>query len=457
MPYSAQTPYCVITAIAVPVSYVVSPDSSDADLLCLEFTKKELEGMKLVGLPVKIEHTGSVAIGFVVDNSWNDKLGLVVKIEIPMIDSRNTVAGRNLMYAKEIVTKGIEFKRLCDVSICHSMRIVPPNSGGKWGVYKHVLEISLVVEGAKVGSNILGVSWSTIPYSINKQYKSYTGNESDYTTFTYLTLPSKPVTVPEPKAQNIPIIVRSKNMSTTANPPVQGQAATTTAGIVMPTVQLTPAEQLAQMEARMKEMNENFERMRQEQAVTMQKAAEYDKILTNNNKEAVKELETAIKESYALANEHAQYLPTDDTNLATVLKDSSASFNESINRLNESINGRDSFTAADFQQVTQTFMVPMVACSKEMKAMIKKLENNSSAPTTQTTNAPVNAVSVPAQQTSATTAAQQPPMLPSKQTTTALPNALSQTANLLFVPLGVNFNTKWRKVLTDDGSIEKKQ
>ncbi len=476
MPYTKQSPYCVISAIVVPISYVVSPNDKDADRLCEEFTKYELTHVSLIDIPVRIEHTGAVAVGYVVDQSWHDDIGLVVKIEIPMVDSVTMPEGRQLMNTKQLVTTGIELGKMCDVSISHSIILMRSSTDKLWHATKCIREISLVVSGAKDGSNILGVSWSTIPYSINKRYKTYTGNMSDYTAFTSITLPSKPSRIKEPQLKHVPIVVRSKNMSAANNQPAQGQtqqqtqqqqsAPPTTAVATTPgaaAVPMTPAEQYAFMEQRMKEMEANMQLMKQQQQAAEQKAAEFDKLQQKNNQEAVKQIETVGKSAYALADTLVPYLSEEEKGLADELKKSNTSFDDSIKALQESINGRDTFNASDLQNLAQNLVLPVVACSRALKnkdkqvALNKPSDSSSNANNNNNNNNNNASSSATQPQTIVTTTTMtttasglHPPVLPSKPMQGNASSVLTPPTNLLFKPLDLGgMKRTWENMLAD--------
>lgn len=269
MPYTTSKPYCVITAVVVPQSYVVKYEGTDADTLCKEFTEKELRGLDLSEVDVKVEHEGNIVFGNVVKSYYVDGIGLLVMLEIPIVrDDTRPNGDQRIMNKKKLIAMAAEAKVIKDVSLSHHADFYQKD--GSWYATKRILEVSVTMEGAKENSRIYEVKWFAESHLKNKS-----SNSADKTVkvpYTVVRLPARPVTFDE---ENSKYIVKYSKHSHKMTTPSADQAL---------------MEKIIAYEKQLEEKNKKLSELEQ-------KANLYDETIKNYNEEAVSQLNKLSKKN----------------------------------------------------------------------------------------------------------------------------------------------------------------
>lgn len=152
--------------------YADPPDSTSVQNF-MELSKQDLANMRLVGLPLKVEHTGPPR-GEIVDQHTDDQTGYTT-VTFEVFDD----------YAGDALCRMIANGKLPDLSLCHNLYASQDLPFDEWK--KEPVEVSLCLQGARPGTHICSVECSnrndegkpTMLARIIKMSASQIGKEGD--------------------------------------------------------------------------------------------------------------------------------------------------------------------------------------------------------------------------------------------------------------------------------------
>jgi len=179
---AAKGKYLRMLARAVPSGWIVRGNDAIEEDCFTQFSAKELQGLDLLGMGVKLHHKGDAVLGHVVEKMISDEDALLVQVEIPMTDDLSTPTGAALHRVKENVAHMIENGYLKDISLAHYNDYTPhPAEDGSLShilVQKKPVEISVTPDGYREGSSILSYEWHDKPYLLDSQYQQFSPDNS---------------------------------------------------------------------------------------------------------------------------------------------------------------------------------------------------------------------------------------------------------------------------------------
>lgn len=174
--------YFRMLARAVPSGWIVRGNDAMEEDCFTQFSASELKGLNIVGMGVKLHHKGADVLGRVVDKIISEDDGLLVQIEIPMMDDTSTVHGEALSKAKQNIVHMVEQGYLKDISLAHYNKYTPhPAEDGTLShilVEKKPMEVSLTPQGYREGSEILLHNWDDKPFLEDSQYPEFSPDNS---------------------------------------------------------------------------------------------------------------------------------------------------------------------------------------------------------------------------------------------------------------------------------------
>lgn len=382
--------FYVLSAVVVPENYALDNRYHVlSDDLCLEFTRRELEEMDLRNLSVKFNHESHFAIGRVVRSYWLDKVGLAVTIEIPMVDNPDTPEGAQLLEVKRRIIDALSEGMLKDVSISHRAPVFEEGSG-KFVVYKLIGEISVVVKGGKIGSNIFNQYWSDHSLFINSVYKEYTGHLSDVVPVIRTNLPGRPSKFPvlppltgrnttikvDNRFQDPTICISCTKTIDLMTTQQQQMQAPLSSGVTSQG-HLSAADELAILR---KKLEDAETQNRQLQEVSK----EHDRMVYENEKAAMEEIRSTFVNAAKNLEEAAKSLglsPEDEIyKVITVSNKNNAEFMDDFSKTIEP-NAKTTYDIKYLQNMVQKVVVPMAVATQTMsdRAKIRRTNEQTNA------------------------------------------------------------------------------